>query len=410
METKTQTQAFDSLVPADSTQIKQQLGLAESGGLTPEKEVDPALEKMADDFIRAVMDFNPDDSSQLDCRDQHIASVETLGAKIQNQAAQRSAMLKEPIRKLAAKGEDGGEVANALVDLNMKVEELDPGNFDFEAGWFPRLVGLLPGVGKPVKRYFIKYESAQTVIDAILRALEEGASILKRDNITLAQDQKAMRLLSFNLESAIGLGMLLDQKLAYSLERQITEDDPKFSFIQDELLFPLRQRITDIQQQLAVNQQGILSIEIIMRNNKELVRGVARAINVTVSALNVAVIVAMALANQKIVLDKIEAVNKTTNRLIADTAKKLRTQGVAIHKQASESQLDMNTLKQAFADIKGAMDDISKFRQEALPQMANNILEMDKLTATAEEAIQKMERGNKAAPSVSLDLDLVETS
>jgi uncharacterized protein YaaN involved in tellurite resistance len=214
-----------------------------------------------------------------------------------------------------------------------------------------------------------------------------------------------MRLLTFKLQKTIQLGMLIDQKLSYALERDIMPDDSRHRFVEEELLFPLRQRLQDVQQQLAVNQQGVLSIEIVVRNNKELMRGVNRAVNVTVNALNVAVTVAMALANQKIVLDKIEAVTRTTNRLIAQTAQQLRERGVAIHKQASSTQLDMDILRGAFADIKGAMDDISNFRREALPEMAKNILEMDKLTTTAEEAIQRMEQGTKAAPAVALEVE-----
>jgi uncharacterized protein YaaN involved in tellurite resistance len=120
------------------------------------------------------------------------------------------------------------------------------------------------------------------------------------------------------------------------------------------------------------------------------------------------VVVAMALANQKIVLNKIAALNKTTNKLIADTAAQLKTQGAAIHKDAAASKLDINTLKQAFADINAAIEDISKFRREALPQMASNILEMERLTGEAEEVMKKMDKGNKAAPAITLDVDYLE--
>ena len=59
-----------------------------------------------------------------------------------------------------------------------------------------------------------------------------------------------------------------------------------------------------------------MAIDLIIRNNVELMRGVDRATNVTVSALQVAVTLALALANQKITLDKILAVNETTDKLI----------------------------------------------------------------------------------------------
>lgn len=403
--TGTQTQQTDALMPADPTTIQQELGLVDPASVAIEGEPDSQLDRQAGEFVKTILAFNPDDPTHMDLRDRNIAAVEMLGSKTQQAAAHRSGMLKEPIRKLAARGEDGGEVANALVDLKMQVEELDPGRFDFKAGWATRTLAWLPGVGTPLKKFFSRFESAQTVIDAIIRALDEGRNVLQRDNITLSQDQKAMRQLTLKLGQVIQLGILIDQKISYALEREIGPDDPKRRFIEDELLFPLRQRIQDVQQQLAVNQQGVLAIEIIIRNNKELIKGVDRGINVTVNALNVAVTVALALANQKIVLDKIDAVNKVTNQLIAQTAAQLRTQGAEIHKRASSTQVDIETLKKAFADINAALDDISTFRKEALPQMANNILEMDELTKATEEAIQRMEQGNRASPAMMLDVE-----
>ena len=76
-------------------------------------------------------------------------------------------MLKEPVADLAKSSEDGGAVAKALIDLKMQVEGLDPARADFSAGWLTRLLGYIPGVGTPMKRYFTKFESAQTVVDAI---------------------------------------------------------------------------------------------------------------------------------------------------------------------------------------------------------------------------------------------------
>ncbi len=389
------------LMPVDTQLVKKEFGF---DAPVVVEQPNAELEKQAAEFVQKMLEFNPRDPAQLPLREQGAAAVESLGAKTRQEASHRSAMLKEPIRKLAARGEDGGEVANSLVNLKIQVEELDPAKFDLEPGWFSRTMGWLPGVGKPLKRYFTRFESSQTVIDAIIRSLEEGKTVLKRDNTTLIQDQQVMRMLTLRLQHAIELGMLIDQKLSYALERDIAQDDPRYQFVADELIFPLRQRIQDLQQQLAVNQQGVLAIEIIIRNNKELMKGVDRAVNVTVNALNVAVTVALALANQKIVLDKINAVNQVTNQLIANTAKQLRAQGTAIHKQASSSQLDIETLKQAFADIHGALDDISNFRQQALPQMARQIREMDQLAMVTDEAIKRMEQGNRVESAIMLDV------
>ncbi len=394
----TATQSLD--LKLDVEQAKADLHLVDPATLQEEK-IDPEVEAKATQMADLLASIDPND---FDARADRKRAVEDAGRELQKEASHRSGMLRQPIKTLAERGEDGGEVGKALVDLKIHMEELDPTELDFSPGWLSRTMGFLPFVGTPLKRYFTQYESAQTVIDAIVNSLIKGRDQLKRDSTTLAEDQRIMRDLTLRLQKQIQLLMRIDEKLGYKLEREIPADDARHTFISDELLFPLRQRIQDLQQQLVVNQQGVLAVEIIVRNNKELIRGVNRAVEVTVSALQVAVAVALALANQRIVLDKVDALNETTTDLIAGTAQRLRTQGAEIHKQASESMLDIETLKTAFIDINMAMDEISRFRQEALPTMAANILELNQLSAAGEEAITRMEQGNQARPALQLEL------
>lgn len=360
----------------------------------PEPDADTELRAKARELAARLIAIDPANESSKEASRQ---AVESMGRDLQKGAASKSKMLQAPIRELSQNAEDGGPVANALVDLRVEVEKLDPASVELSPGWLTRTVGLIPGIGTPLKRYFMRYESSQTVIDSILKSLEKGRDQLKRDNVTLGEDQKAMRQLTLSLTDQVSMAMSLDEEIGRALTEEITADDPRRRFIEEELLFNLRQRTMDLQQQLAVNQQGVLATELIIRNNRELIRGVDRAIDVTVSALQVAVTVALALAHQKIVLDKVEAINRTTSDLIAGTAERLRTQGTEIHRQASSTMLDMESLRSAFADITGALDEISRYRREALPQMASNILELDRMTAAGEEAIDRMEKAQAAS-------------
>ena len=384
----------------DIDEVKDELALPDPKSIQADPDHDPELESQAQQFADMLVSLEPGD---LEGQDDAKIAVEDMGRALQREAAHRSKMLEQPIQELSGHGGEGGPVAQSLVDLKLQVESLDPNKFDFEPGWFSRTLGMLPGIGAPIKRYFTKFESAQTIIDAIIRSLEMGRDQLRRDNVTLREDQRAMRELTIKIERQIKMGLLLDQKLQYKLDREIPATDARAKFVQEELLFPLRQRIMDLQQQLAVNQQGVLATAIVMRNNTELMRGVDRSLDVTVSALQVAVTVALALANQKIVLNKVNALNQTTSNLIAGTAQALRTQGAAIHTQASQSMLDMDSLKGAFADINAAMDEISRFRQEALPEMARTIVEFNELTAAGEEAVRKLEEGDRVSPKINLD-------
>jgi uncharacterized protein YaaN involved in tellurite resistance len=327
-----------------------------------------------------------------------------MGRDLQRRAAQRSRMLQAPVRDLSKGTEDGGPVARSLVDLRIEIEKLDPATIDLSPGWATRLVGRIPGVGTPLKRYFMRYEASQTVIDSIIKSLESGRDQLKRDNVTLGSDQKEMRGLTLTLTDQAALAQALDERVVNKLDFEIDFEDPRRQFIEEEILFGLRQRTMDLQQQLAVNQQGVLATELIIRNNRELIRGVDRSIDVTVSALQVAVTVALALAHQKIVLNKVEAINRTTSDLIAGTAERLKTQGSTIHEQAASAMLDMDALRSAFTDINIALDEISRYRREALPTMADAIVELDELTAKGEAAIERLENGQAAAPALDLDM------
>ncbi len=225
--------------------------------------------------------------------------------------------------------------------------------------------------------------------------------MLRRDNLTLADDQQALRGILGQLARQVELGRLIDRRLAREAASAALPA-PRRAFVEEELLFPLRQRIVDLQQQLAVSQQGVLALEVVIRNNRELIRGVDRAINVTVSALNVAVTVALGLANQRLVLDRVSSLNEATSALIAGTAQALRTQGVEIQTRAASTSLDMAQLEKAFADVLGAIDDLSRYRREALPKLDAQIDRLAALAARGEDAIRKLDEGNRAEPDAPL--------
>jgi uncharacterized protein YaaN involved in tellurite resistance len=369
--------------------------------VTEPAPADPVIDAQATEVVGKLLTIDPAQADKVTVNKQ---AIENLGGDLQREAARRSAMLKQPVHKLYEGATEGGEVANALVSLKMKVEELDPGKFDFEPGWAARAIGQLPFVGTPLKRYFSRYESSSTELDAIVRSLRNGKETLGRDNLTLTDDQQAMRALTTKLEKAVKLGQRIDAKLVEKLDQEVTAGDPRRAVVENEWLFPLRQRIQDLQQQLVVNQQGIMAIDLVIRNNVELMRGVDRATNVTVSALQVAVTLALALANQRITLEKVLAVNETTDKLIGQTAEKLRTQGVEIHKMASGTSLNIETLKKAFQDINAALDDIARFRQEALPKMADAIVELDKLSDEASRTLANMDNARRIGNQINTQL------
>lgn len=349
-----------------------------------------SLPDQAERFVAALL-------TQSNERQTQRRHVDELGSEIQRQTAYQSELLKTPVRTLAEQGEEGGPVAQALTGLRQRMHELDPQRHHLARRGIDRILKLIPGMSTGLERYFQKYESAQQALDAIIHELEAGKDRLGRDNLTLADDQQALEEAAEKLQEQIELGQLIDQRLVLNAEA-LPQEDTERRFIEEELLFPLRQRIVDLQQQLAVSQQGVLALEVLIRNNRELIRGVDRAINVTVSALSVAVTVALGLANQRLVLDKVEALNATTADMIAGTAQALRRQGTEIQTRAGSAMLDMQKLEQSFGDVMAAIDDVARYRREALPRLAEQVSRLDTLAHQGGEAIERMQRSRDERP------------
>lgn len=83
------------------------------------------------------------------------------------------------------------------------------------------------------------------------------------------------------------------------------------------------------------------------------------------------------------------------NNLIASTSRMLKTQGAEIQKQSLETNISVDTLKQAFSDVMSALDSISAYKQDALPKMRQTINQFRELGDDGEKQIHRLARGHK---------------
>ena len=175
-------------------------------------------------------------------------------------------------------------------------------------------------------------------------------------------------------------------------------DPAKAKAIRETALFYVRQRTQDLLTQMAVTVQGYLALDLVKKNNVELVKGVDRASTTTVAALRTAVTVAQALINQKLVLDQITALNTTTANIIDSTGKLLKSRPRKIHEQAASATIPVETLQRAFQNIYDTMDKIDTFKLKALDSMKTTV---DTLAQRGREVarLYRACRGRDAEPA-----------
>ena len=351
----------------------------------------PELDAKVNDFVMHVLQ-TPVNTSVFD---EKVKAIHQLGsAEIRASAQIANRMLDRPAKSMDKALFDNSPIAKSLTELRSVVEDLDPSRQGSLSS--PRkFLGIIP-MGKSVQDYFRKYQSSQNHINAIIESLYHGKDELMKDNASIEQEKVNMWALMQSLRQYIYVGQKIDERLEQKIGELEATDPEKARVVKEELLFYLRQKNMDFLTQLAVNIQGYLALDMIRKNNLELIKGVDRATTTTIAALRTAVMVSQALSSQKLVLDQINALNSTTSSLIESTSVMLKRQTAQLHEQASGSSVDLEKLQKSFNHIYETMHAIDAFKVKALGNMQQTL---HVLTQEVDRAQTYLDRTNRQTVS-----------
>ena len=361
-ETQTATATAFSLTPPDPVP---QVAPEQAIGLVPvTTEQKSKLDTKVDAFVNELVTVDAN-SPQFG---EKVDQITRMGQEqIRAAAAMSNRFLDRPVRAMDA----DGSVGKDLAELRRTVEDLDPGRKGKLSA--PRkLLGIIP-FGNKLKNYFDSYTSAQGHISEILKRLESGKKELHLDNAAIDTERQKLWAAMGELEQMIHIAKTLDERLEAKALELDSSDPAKAKALRESALFYVRQRTQDLLTQMAVSVQGYLALDLVKKNNVELVKGVDRASTTTVGALRTAVTVAQAMTNQRLVLGQITALNKTTSDIIDSTSTLLREQTAQIHEQAAASTIPLETLQRAFQNIYDTMDEVDAFKVRALDSMKQTV-------------------------------------
>ena len=355
-------------------------------------QVDPAtaekIEVMVNGYITSLVSLDPHSADFAN----KVNAIHTMGdEEIRQSASVSNRLLDKPVKAVeSGPFSKGATVSRSLVDLRHTVEDLDPSQQGLLSQ--KRLFGMIP-FGNRLRDYFARYQSAQGHLNAIIQALYHGQDELRQDNAAIEQEKVNAWDIKGRLEQYIYMVGKLDAALEAQIDQIGQTDAERAKALREDVLYYVRQKRQDLLTQLAVNAQGYLALELVRKNNLELVKGVDRATTTTVSALRTAVIVAQALTNQKLVLSQIAALNTTTSNMIESTSELLKEQSGPIHEQAASATVGVEKLQAAFANIYATMDMIDAYKLQALDSMQKTV---DALTGEVTRAQSYLQRAHNA--------------
>ncbi|UXI80569.1 toxic anion resistance protein [Streptomyces vinaceusdrappus] len=349
-----------------------------------------------DEGVRADMDRKAaayvEGLAALDARSPEFAGkvgeITGLGAaEMRAAAAQSNRMLERTVRSLPDRGDDAqARVAGSLVELRRVVEDLDPRALP--AGKGRALLSRLPG-GNRLRDHVAKYASAQSTLNGIAGSLRGGQDELRRDNAALQTERVRLWETMGKLQEYVVLTEALDTAVERHVAGVEPTDPRAADALRADVLFPVRQKHQDLLTQLAVCAQGYLAMDVVRRNNEELIKGVDRAATTTVSALRISVMLASALDHQKKVVRQVDALRGTTEDLIRGNAEMLGTQSGEIQRIAADPAVGAETLRGAFQQIYRTLDAIDTYKVQATEAMAATV---ESLTGELRQASAYLER------------------
>ena len=172
-------------------------------------------------------------------------------------------------------------------------------------------------------------------------------------------------------------GTVFKDKLNIMIEKLSQNDERKNQFYKRNVLEPLEEKLYYIKQMILVKEQSILALEIVCKNNKEIIKNIDRIKNVTIVALNTAVVVAKSLYNQKLILNKINTLENKAENIILSTGNFLEKKE-NMHYDVASSNNTIESLKEAFNNAFKTISEVDAQNRKSFPENEIQIIELEK--------------------------------
>jgi uncharacterized protein YaaN involved in tellurite resistance len=347
------------------------------------------LSSRAEAFISALGAVDPQSPDFSRIADEALV----LGEAEMRLAAQIAGRLLD--RTLASvSSPHGAQVSMSLTELRRSVRELDPQDLSKLTG--RKILGFIPG-GNSARGLLARLRAADEPLNRIVLKLRSGQDALKRDNAAIKGERQRLWDLMTKLSQDAALAAEMDE----AVERQVAildlAEPARAQALRADVLFGLRQRHQDLLTQLAVCAQGYLALDVVRRNNDELIKGIERAVSTTVTALRIGVAVAAALAGQREVIDQVDAVRGLTDSILRSNATLMSLQGAEIQRIASTPAVGIEAVRTSFDQIYAAIDAIDTFKARAADSMSSTVSALDTEIRRAHDHLSRVRGAEEPA-------------
>ncbi|WP_154223419.1 toxic anion resistance protein [Marinicella rhabdoformis] len=209
-------------------------------------------------------------------------SLLALGDSEQQAFWQVNNRLKPPLEQLMRSTQAGGQATELLKQLHITVLKIKPPKNSFW-GNFLSMFKLLFSVKESAWEMWLEsFPVHQQKITQLTEQLAQHKKQLANDNAMLLGEKSTLNAHLLHLEHVVDVATHLTTVVEQETDKQSNE-----SIWHDEWLPAIQKRTLELQQQLLIARQSVMSLDLFITQNEYQIRGIDQSVNTTTAAMKV---------------------------------------------------------------------------------------------------------------------------
>ncbi len=365
--------------------------------MTPPAGIPPAVieesKKKADEITGRILNA-PDDRSSL--RD-----AATLGEDIQSRANRNFTLMRTSLGKVMdqmAKGEKNN-IPDDLMKLRNIMDEINPYSAIEQlkksqtAGWFSRVFGRIPAIGKILKEIAMKYESVQTQVDSIILSLEAGADKLLENTLEIEERYNNLKLLQNELKIR---GWELQIILAGLEEAKANTNEPAREMAIRKAVAKIIRRLQNLKVTENAFAQFFITMNTTMDNHENLREAVLSMANLTRPVLENGLALKIAQQDERKIAEALSASQDYLGKLMVNIAEDAMSNAALTAEVVNSPLIKLQDLTKSYRILMNRMDEASQIETRMTESAKQNIQHLEQMTADMESRSAAQESAREA--------------
>ena len=292
----------------------------------------------------------------------------------------------------SVKAGDGGEIVQLTTDLLAQLNMINIDEINADTKWknFLRKLPVVNRFVTSIENVKIKYNDIAENVNAIASKMGDAKIVALTDNSTLQEIFDNNTAYIKRIRELIIGGKVRIEEAEKTLQEMRAHPENyetyEISEMQD-FIGSLEKRVADMQVTEAVLQQNLLQIKATQGNNLAIAEKsnniVTNVIPLWKNQLSIAVI----MHNQTKNVEAQKMLTDTTNKILAENAKNLHTNSVAVARANEESVISLETLKTTPSELIATIKEVERIHADGAHQRELIEKELHTMAIQLEDAI-----------------------